>query len=636
MLTITVRILPEAPRYCSPMSEHERLAALQRYAILATGPEVAYDRTARLAARLFQVPVAGVTFIDQTQQWFKASVGLPLTVMPRQTSFCQRVVHGQEVLVVPDAQADERFRQLPVVAGAPFVRFYAGAPIVTPDGFTLGTLCLYDTVPRADLTIEERDTLRDLAESVMSDLELRRTLAEQARERQLHTAVLNAAHDAMLLLDATGRVTAWNPAAETMLGYTPAEALGRDLVDLIVEARFHARYRAGFARVVAGGALREHRREVPALRRTGETFPCEFTVSPTWMEDTVWFAVTLRDLTDVEAGRAALRASHALLRTVVDSVPESIFVKDLDLRYVMINVAGALQIGRSEMEILGCTDEQLFPATTARLARERDQQVLCGQTLTYEVADHLPGGEQRTYWSTKVPTRDAAGAVSGLVGVAIDISERQAAEAAIYEHNAQLGKRVEAAQLEILGRLARAAEYRDDDTGEHMGRVALTAGGLARELGLPDETVRLIKQAAPLHDVGKIGVPDGILLKPGRLNPEEFEAVKAHVRIGAEILAEGQSPVMQLAEQIALTHHERWDGGGYPNGLAGTAIPIEGRIVAVADVLDALTNVRPYKPAWPLETALAEIRAQAGRQFDPQVVEALERLATRRVTPRAS
>jgi putative two-component system response regulator len=181
---------------------------------------------------------------------------------------------------------------------------------------------------------------------------------------------------------------------------------------------------------------------------------------------------------------------------------------------------------------------------------------------------------------------------------------------------------LEEAQFETLARLAAAAEYRDDDTGEHTRRVGDLAGRLAEALGLPAELVQLIRRAAPLHDVGKIGIPDAILLKPGRLTEEEFDHMKRHTTIGARMLSGGASTQIALAEQIAGTHHERWDGTGYPVGLAGEAIPIAGRIVAVADVFDALTHARPYKQAWPHAEALAELHRQRGRQFDPRVIDA--------------
>jgi putative two-component system response regulator len=181
---------------------------------------------------------------------------------------------------------------------------------------------------------------------------------------------------------------------------------------------------------------------------------------------------------------------------------------------------------------------------------------------------------------------------------------------------------LEAARLEVLERLAVAAEYRDDDTGQHTRRVGESAASLAGALGLPDDLVDAIRRAAPLHDAGKIGVPDQILRKPGRLDEAEMATMRAHTTIGARILAEGRSPMLLLAEEIARAHHERWDGTGYPAGLAGEAIPLAGRIVAVADVFDALAHDRPYRPAWPLADAIAEIRGQRGRQFDPAVVEA--------------
>ncbi|HEX8237705.1 MAG TPA: HD domain-containing phosphohydrolase [Abditibacteriaceae bacterium] len=180
---------------------------------------------------------------------------------------------------------------------------------------------------------------------------------------------------------------------------------------------------------------------------------------------------------------------------------------------------------------------------------------------------------------------------------------------------------LEHAQIEVLHRLARAAELRDDDTGQHTQRVGQSAALMARALGLSEQEVNCVRQAAPLHDVGKIGVSDLILLKPGKLTPQEFEIIKSHTELGAAILSGGNSNLVQVAETIALTHHERWDGGGYPRGLSGEEIPLFGRIVAVADVFDALTHARPYKQAWSAQTALAEIEQQSGKQFDPKVVE---------------
>jgi len=191
-------------------------------------------------------------------------------------------------------------------------------------------------------------------------------------------------------------------------------------------------------------------------------------------------------------------------------------------------------------------------------------------------------------------------------------------EQEVRERTAEL----ERARLETLSALAMAAEFRDDATGQHTRRVADLAARIAGALGLPDDAITRLMQAAPLHDVGKIGIPDEILLKPARLTSSEREYMKRHTLIGAELLSVGQSATLRLARRIALTHHERWDGYGYPSGLAGPDIPLEGRIVALADTWDALIHERPYKPAWPQDAALSEIAQLRGSQFDPAVVDA--------------
>ena len=176
-------------------------------------------------------------------------------------------------------------------------------------------------------------------------------------------------------------------------------------------------------------------------------------------------------------------------------------------------------------------------------------------------------------------------------------------------------------QLEVVRRLGRAAESRDYGTGMHITRMSRIAHVLARAARVDPDECELLLHAAPMHDIGKIGIPDSILLKPGPLDPDEWEEMKRHTTIGAELLAGSSSPIVQLGEVIALTHHERWDGSGYPRGLEGEETPLVGRICAIADVFDALISERPYKTAWDRDRATAEIASQAGRQFDPGLVD---------------
>lgn len=179
-------------------------------------------------------------------------------------------------------------------------------------------------------------------------------------------------------------------------------------------------------------------------------------------------------------------------------------------------------------------------------------------------------------------------------------------------------------RLQIIRRLGRASEYRDNETGLHIIRMSQISALLAARSGWNDIECELMLLASPMHDVGKIGIPDAILLKAGKLAPEEWETMKRHTLIGADILDDGDSDLLRLARVIALTHHEKWDGSGYPQGLSGDAIPHEGRIAAVADVFDALMSSRPYKKAWPADEAIRYVIASSGTHFDPEVVTCFE------------
>jgi putative two-component system response regulator len=190
-------------------------------------------------------------------------------------------------------------------------------------------------------------------------------------------------------------------------------------------------------------------------------------------------------------------------------------------------------------------------------------------------------------------------------------------------------------QLEVVRRLALAAESRDGDTGAHIERMSRLCERLALATGWSEADAELMRHASALHDVGKIGIPDRVLLKPGRLDDAEWTVMKSHTEKGAVLLADSKSDLLQLAVVIARTHHERWDGSGYPTGLVGEEIPLAGRICAICDVFDALVSPRPYKDPWPVAAAVAEIRSQAGRQFDPDLVAVFAELELESAAPTA-
>ena len=202
--------------------------------------------------------------------------------------------------------------------------------------------------------------------------------------------------------------------------------------------------------------------------------------------------------------------------------------------------------------------------------------------------------------------------------------ELQAANEQLVKFADDLNKTVrelQGAYLDTIHRLVLAAEYKDEDTGAHIVRMSHYSALIAEKLGLPGRDVQNILYAAPMHDVGKIGIPDSILMKPGKLTEEEFDLMKIHTTMGAKILANSKSKILQVAEQIALSHHEKWNGKGYPLGLSGDDIPLAGRIVALADVFDALTSKRPYKNPFPVKVAIDIIKKERGQHFDPDVVD---------------
>jgi putative two-component system response regulator len=294
--------------------------------------------------------------------------------------------------------------------------------------------------------------------------------------------------------------------------------------------------------------------------------------------------------------------ARGILRAVIDFQPDVVLL-DLHMPQIdgieTIHDIAALQGRRNYLPVL----------------------VLTGDS-SGEVRDAALAAGARDFLTKPYDAGEVLLRVRNLIDTRLLHVELQRQNAALSERFESRTEELEAAKVEILERLARAADFRDDSTYGHTTRVGELASLIAAQLGHSEAEVDQIRIAARLHDIGKIGLSDSILMKPGRLAPAEFLAQEKHTLIGANILAGSRFPVLRLAEQIALAHHERWDGTGYPHGLCGDEIPISARIVSVADVFDALTHKRAYKPAWRVEDALAEIVHQRGLMFDPAVVDA--------------
>jgi diguanylate cyclase (GGDEF)-like protein/PAS domain S-box-containing protein len=340
---------------------------------------------------------------------------------------------------------------------------------------------------------------------------------------------------------------------------------------------------------------------------------------------TVMNALRRRDLEIAQ--RRFSRSIEDRRQAIIDMVPLAIFAKDRSGHYVLANAKAEEMAMVERGGLIGKTDDAFLSPRNAESYTTSDARVLAGapviereDTIEYE-------GNPRTFWTTRFPLFDQVGTIVAVGGVAADVSiEREASQ------------ELEVSRQETVERLARAIDRHDASTGQHVNRLAALTSFLGTKLGLDPGRVALLSNAAPMHDVGKIGTPDEILRKPGPLSPEERSVMEQHALSGYEILSDSKSQLLRLAATIALTHHERFDGSGYPNGLVGEAIPIEGRITSVADVFDALLSDRAYRPAFSVTDAVSLLAEGRGTQFDPRVLDLLldhldEALALRDVAP---
>ncbi|MBA2348492.1 MAG: HD domain-containing protein, partial [Solirubrobacterales bacterium] len=321
------------------------------------------------------------------------------------------------------------------------------------------------------------------------------------------------------------------------------------------------------------------------------------------------------DRWDADASQRAVERAHVAF----DEAPVGSVITGRDRRIQRVNRAMCTMVGRSPHELVGRIYLELLHPDDRGKSTVAMAALLGG-------ADGPHRAERRMVHSSGriLETRVAVSAIHDADGQVEQLFAQ-------IEDRTEINRRTresDVAQSEILARLAAAGEFRDDDTGQHTRRVGALSAAIGARLGLPAEEVELLRVASPLHDIGKIAIPDAVLGKAGPLTRDEFELMKGHTTVGGQMLAGSSFAVLETAAEIALTHHERWDGTGYPAGVAGEEIPMSGRIVAVADVFDALTHARPYKPAWSTSAALQEMAGQGGRHFDPAVLQAFLELQT--------
>jgi PAS domain S-box-containing protein len=327
---------------------------------------------------------------------------------------------------------------------------------------------------------------------------------------------------------------------------------------------------------------------------------------------------------DQEGRDAATKGLH--LAALVDASNDAIISADANGMITTWNRAAEALYGYPEQEIIGRSMTELCPVA-GRKEQRRLLRAVAGGAVRMEVETQRLHKDGSVLDVSVTDSRIMeAGSLLGFCAVTHDIRKRVRLREQLEEQVREGAHDLVRSRAETLRRLALAAEYRDADTAMHTERVGASAARIAAELGLPTSFVGLIGEAAPLHDVGKIGIPDSILLRAGALTSAETKIMRRHTLLGSSMLGGSDSEALRMAEQIALTHHEHWDGGGYPAGLEGEEIPLSGRIVAVADTFDAMTHNRPYRPAVTAAPALAEILRCSGSQFDPVVVAALMRV----------
>jgi putative two-component system response regulator len=591
--------------------------------------------------------------------------------LPRERTYCQRMLDRRIPNLISDVLADDRTASLPITTGGN-VRAFATVPLTFADGRVYGALCAASHDAKS-FAYQDLQFLKVFARLVADQLERR----EASLAISELASLVNAADDAIIGLTLTGLVRSWNAASERIFGYPASEAIGHSIIELIAPPGKEDAMRRALAKVSAGEVVH---REVRHRRADGSIIVDAMTLSPIRHErgHVSFISAVSRDssaavfqahyraieqevVSSLESAADAAEAALATLRGVGHGLhceiaalwePDenrqklrcsALWVSERSTDTPFSQNLREDRFDRGE-ELAGriwASGKSVWVGQLGRLTDSPREAAAVAAGLRTAVGHPLRSGGQVVgvveFFSRHETAEDPEMLALGLalVGRLSDALGRHRAQEALRDANQALEIRVrerttalqravaslDASQIETVRRLSRAVEFRDEDTGAHTARISALSARTARSAGLDAEHCGLIERASPLHDVGKVAIRDSVLLKPGPLTPAERSIVETHAEIGHRLLHGSDSPVLQLAATIALTHHEHYDGGGYPRGLAGASIPIEGRIVAIADVFDALTSDRVYRPAMTIDQAVVIMRNGRGTHFDPVLLD---------------
>ncbi|GAB6096708.1 hypothetical protein JCM14469_29610 [Desulfatiferula olefinivorans] len=483
-------------------------------------------------------------------------------------------------------------------------------------------------------TDNDRQPAADDARRPMSLSEIKtgldaETLHGLKRSGDLFRVIYENVSDWIYIHDMDGMFVETNFHYIKVLGYTLEQLAGAGVRDLMPE-----RYRAGFddylARIAKQGS---DSGTMIIVTAGGDERVVEYTNTLIDHGDGRRLVYGLaRDITERLAAEQALMKSEQKFRSIIENITEGYYEVDLSGNFTFVNPAVCTIMGYDESELLGMNNKDYMDGRKAKgLFAIYNKVFQTGRPIDgIEFEIRRKDGCIRQVRSSVSLIYDKAGQPVGYRGIVRDVTEQKALEEQLDAHRKLTQN---AREVTIMG-LAKLSEYRDNDAGSHLERIREYSRIIAQELSVhkkfndyvTEKYVEDIYQSAVLHDIGKVGIPDSVLLKPGKLTPEEFEIIKEHSRLGGDAIRDIEAKIdgesfLTLAKEIAYSHHERWNGTGYPRGLAGDAIPLSARIVALADVYDALTSKRVYKEAFTHEQAIKIIVSERGRQFDPDIVD---------------